>query len=156
MENNRFKELRRLNSQKRLKDELTFIDSRFFHSDITKISIDYQELVNVSEKHIVSNIKANGSRTDNVNYILSLFKISIKKYIEQNGDSEFKIIIPFEDYHFELSIYLNLMVDNYENIIETFFKIDNNTSKEILIYKEKGQAGLCLFREEYRYYISIW
>ncbi len=156
MQNNRFKELRRLNSQKILKNELILIDSRFSHSNITNISIDYQELVKVSEKHITNNIRADGSKVNNINDILSLFNILIKKYIEQNGNSAFKIIIPFNDYYFELSIFLNLIVDNYKKIIDTFFKIDNNASKEILIYKEDEQAGLCLLREEHRYFIAIW
>lgn len=156
MQNNRFKELRRLNSQKILKNELILIDSRFSHSNITNISIDYQELVKVSEKHITNNIRADGSKVNNINDILSLFNILINKYIEQNGNSAFKIIIPFNDYYFELSIFLNLIVDNYKKIIDTFFKIDNNASKEILIYKEDEQAGLCLLREEHRYFIAIW
>lgn len=156
MQNNRFKELRRLNSQKRLEKELTSFDSRFSHSNITEVGIDYQELVKVSEKHIISNIRANGSKVDNVDDLLSSFNDLIKKYIEKNGDSDFKIIIPYNDYYFELSIHLNLIVDNYGKIIDRFFKIDNSTSKEILIYKEKGQTGLCLFREEHRYFIAIW
>lgn len=156
MQNNRFQELKRLNSQQRLKKALILIDSRFSHSTITNVSIDYRELVQVSEKHITKNIRADGCRVNHIYDILSLFKILITKYIEQNGDSAFKMMVPFDGYDFELSVFLNWMVDNYEKITDTFFKIDDNTSQEILIYKEDEQAGLCLLSEEHRYFIAIW
>lgn len=156
MQNNRFKELRKLSIQKRLEKELSLIDSRFSHSNITDVGVDYQELVKVAETHIISKIRADGSYVDNVDNIISSFNILVKKYIEQNGDSDFRIIIPFDDYYFELSTNLSLIIANYEKIIDSFFKIDNRTIEEILIYKEKERAGLCLFREEHRYFIAIW
>ena len=156
MKNNRFKELRKLSIQKRLEKELSLIDSRFSHSNITDVGVDYHELVKVAETHIISKIIADGSYVDNVDNIISSFNILVKKYIEQNGDSDFRIIIPFDDYHFELSTNLSLIIANYEKIIDSFFKIDNRIIEEILIYKEKERAGLCLFREEHRYFIAIW
>lgn len=106
--------------------------------------------------YIINNEVASGSRVGNIDKLLLSFEILIKKYIEKYGNSIFRVIIPFNDYYFEASIQLSVLVENYNKIVDTFFKIDNNTSEEILIYKENRQAGLCLFREEHRYYISIW
>lgn len=156
MQSSKFEKIRRLNSQRRLLKELTVIDCRFSNCNITDVDVDYQELVIESKMHVISNKIASGSRVGNIDELLLSFGILIKKYIEKYGNSIFKVIIPFNDYYFETSMQLSVLVDNYNKIVDTFFKIDNNTSEEILIYKENRQAGLCLFREEYRYYISIW
>lgn len=156
MQSSKFEKIRRLNSQRRLLKELTIIDCRFFNCIITDVDIDYQELVTMSKMHIISNKIASGSRVGNIDELLLSFEILIKKYIEKYGNSIFRVIIPFNDYYFETSMQLSVLVDNYNKIVDTFFKIDNNTSEEILICKKNIQAGLCLFREEHRYYISIW
>lgn len=156
MQSSKFEKIRRLNSQRRLLKELTIIDCRFFNCIITDVDVDYQELVTMSKMHIISNKIASGSRVGNIDELLLSFEILIKKYIEKYGNSIFRVIIPFNDYYFETSMQLSVLVDNYNKIVDTFFKIDNNTSEEILICKKNIQSGLCLFREEHRYYISIW
>jgi hypothetical protein len=89
------------------------------------------------------------------NALLS-FGTFIKNYISKHGNSVFTIIIPFNNDYFEVSMELNILSDNYDKLADVFFRIDNNTSEDILIYKKNWYAGLCLFREEHRYYISIW
>lgn len=156
MQSLKFEKIRRLNSQRRLLEKLTIIDCRFTNCIITDVNVDYQELVTTSKMHVISNKVASGSRVGNIDELLLSFEILMKKYIEKYGNSIFRVIIPFNDYYFETSIQLSVLVDNYNKIVDTFFKIDNHTSEEILIYKENRQAGLCLFREEHRYYVSIW
>jgi hypothetical protein len=156
MQSSKFEKLRLINSQKRLLGKLISIDSRFSNCIITDVNIDYQELVNASGKYLVRSVVANGSKVGNIDELLLSFEILIKRYIGKYGSSIFKAIIPFDNDYFEISMELNVLSDNYNNFVDTFFKIDSNTSEEILIYKKNWQAGLCLFREEHRYYISIW
>jgi hypothetical protein len=156
MQSSKFEKLRRVNSQKMLLEKLTIIDCRFSNCIITDADVDYQELVTISKMHVISIEVASGSRVSNIDELLLSFEVLMKKYIEKYGNSIFRVIIPFNDYYFETSMELSVLANNYTKFVDTFFKIDNNTSEEILIYKENKQAGLCLFREEHRYYISIW
>jgi hypothetical protein len=156
MLNPKFEEIKRRNNRKKLSEKLLSIDSQFSKSIIENIGFDYQKLVYISKKYVVCDEVANGSKINNINNILSSFEIFIKKYIDKCGTSIFKVILPFNNDYFEMSIELIVLSDLYNEIVDAFFKIDSNTSEEILLYKENYQAGLCLFREEHRYYISVW
>ncbi len=156
MTRTKFEELRKRNSQKNLLKTLGSIDARFHQETVYDVSIDYQKIIDKSKNNLIYTELATGSKVNNIDHILSLFKTSVDKYIIQFGSSSFKIIVPFDNDYFEVSIELSVLSDNYIKLVDTFFKIDVNTSDEILIYNDDCQSGLCLFREEHQYYISIW
>lgn len=158
MKSEKIEELKKKNQLRRLLQKLSLIDESFSKNSISFFNSDYKTILDLSEKHIVDVFKAEGSKVVNITHLYISIKNNIQQYFNNldNKKSSYLIVIPFEGNFFETEIELNTLLSRFDFIINSFFKVDDNVSEEILIYQENLTKAFCLFREEHRYYISVW